>query len=381
MNNKNNLKELSSIGFSDVIGTGVTALFWFFLASLIEPDQYGEIFFYLGIASIISSVVLFASQNTITVYIAKKIRIQTTLYFISLCAAFVGSLVVILWFYRLDIGLVVFAYVINTLAIGEILGKKLFTTYSKYVLIQKFSFVLLGFSFFYLFGINGILYAIALSYLAYIIIVFRGLKNDGINFPLVKEHIGFITNNYFFSIIQIVRSQIDKIIIPAVLSFTILGNYALALQIMAILIMFPSIIYKYILPYDASGQSNKKIKLLTIIISIFLSISGIILAPTLIPIILPEYTESILAIQIMSVVVIPTAVTSILTSKLLGMENSRHVLISRLISLILICPGMVILGTTFEIIGIAWAYVIANTASAISLGISSYFIDVKNKKN
>ena len=45
MNNKNNLKELSSIGFSDVIGTGVTALFWFFLASLIEPDQYGEIFF------------------------------------------------------------------------------------------------------------------------------------------------------------------------------------------------------------------------------------------------------------------------------------------------------------------------------------------------
>ena len=102
---------------------------------------------------------------------------------------------------------------------------------------------------------------------------------------------------------------------------------------------------------------------------------------SLIPIILPEYTESILAIQIMSVVVIPTAVTSILTSKLLGMENSRHVLISRLVSLILICPGMVILGTTFEIIGIAWAYVIANTASAISLGISSYFIDVKNKKN
>ena len=249
------------------------------------------------------------------------------------------------------------------------------------MLIQKFSFVLLGISFFYLFGINGILYAIALSYLAYIIIIFRGLKNDRINFPLVKEHIGFITNNYFFSIIQIVRSQIDKIIIPAVLSFTILGNYALALQIMAILIMFPNIIYKYILPYDASGQSNKKIKLLTIIVSILLSISGIVLAPTLIPIILPEYTESILAIQIMSVVVIPTAVTSILTSKLLGMENSRHVLVSRLISLILICPGMVILGTTFEIIGIAWAYVIANTASAISLGISSYFIDVKNKKN
>ena len=193
MNPKKNLKELSSIGFSDIIGTGVTALFWFYLASLTNPDQYGEIFFYLGIASIVSSIVLFAGQNTITVYIAKKIKIQTTLYFISLSAAFVGSLIIIFWFYRLDVGLVIVGYVINTLAISEILGKKLFTTYSKYVLLQKFSFVLLGISFFYVFGIDGILYAIALSYSAYVIIIFRVVKNDGINFPLVKEHIGFIT--------------------------------------------------------------------------------------------------------------------------------------------------------------------------------------------
>ena len=181
MNPKKNLKELSAIGFSDIIGTGVTALFWFYLASLINPDQYGEIFFYLGIASIISSAVLFAGQNTITVYIAKKIRVQTTLYFISLSAAFVGSLVVIIWFYRLDVGFVVVAYVINTLAIGEILGKKLFTTYSKYVLLQKFSFVMVGVVFFYLFGIDGILYAIALSYSGYIIIIFRGFRNDKLN--------------------------------------------------------------------------------------------------------------------------------------------------------------------------------------------------------
>ena len=86
MDTKNNLKELSAIGLSDIIGTGITALFWFYLASLIKPEQYGEIFFYLGIASIVSSAVLFAGQNTITVYIAKKIRVQTTLYFISLSA-------------------------------------------------------------------------------------------------------------------------------------------------------------------------------------------------------------------------------------------------------------------------------------------------------
>jgi len=90
MNSKNNLKQLSAIGFSDIIGTGITAIFWFYLASLTDPEQFGEMFFYIGIATIVSSIVLFASQNTITVYTAKKIKIQSTLYFISLLAGFFG---------------------------------------------------------------------------------------------------------------------------------------------------------------------------------------------------------------------------------------------------------------------------------------------------
>ena len=84
---------------------------------------------------------------------------------------------------------------------------------------------------------------------------------------------------------------------------------------MAVLIIFPNIIYKYILPYDASGESNKQIKLFTVLISIALSAFGIIISPILIPILLPEYIESVNAIQIMSIVVIPTSITFILTSK------------------------------------------------------------------
>jgi O-antigen/teichoic acid export membrane protein len=150
---------------------------------------------------------------------------------------------------------------------------------------------------------------------------------------------------------------------------------------MAALQLFPNIVFKYILPYDATGQSNKKIKLFTILISVVISISGIILAPIIIPEFLPKYVESINAVQIMSVVVIPTSITFIITSKLLGMENSRHVLISRLIGLIIICPGMIVLGMMFEIIGVAVAYVVANTASSISLVISNYVLNTKTHQN
>ncbi len=377
MTSKKNLKELSSIGFSDILGTGITSVFWFFIASLIEPEKYGEIFFFIGIATIVSSVVLFAGQNTITVYVAKNIRIQSSLYLISLLASFGGSLVLIFWFYRLDIGLLVIGYVINALAIGEILGKKLFSVYSKYILLQKFSFVLFGLSLFYIFGPEGILYSLAISYFVFIIIILKGLQSDPWNFPLVKEHIGFIVNTYFFKIIQIIRSQIDKLIIPLILSYTVLGNYALALQIMAVLQLFPNIIFKFILPSDATGQSNKKIKLLTISISVIISILGILLAPIIIPQFLPDYIESINAIQIMSVVVVPTSVTLIVTSKFLGMENSTHVLISRILGLVVICPTMIILGMMFEITGVAIAYLLANTSSSVYLIISNFLVNSK----
>ena len=136
MNSNNRLKGLSSIALSDIIGTSATAFFWFFLASLITPEEYGEIFFYLGIVSIISSVVLLANQNTITVFIAKKIELQKTLYTITLISTFIASLILIFWFYRIDIIFVLVGYVINTLALGELLGRKSFNSYKIWTMLD-----------------------------------------------------------------------------------------------------------------------------------------------------------------------------------------------------------------------------------------------------
>ena len=169
----------------------------------------------------------------------------------------------------------------------------------------------------------------------FVIQVFRGISIESVNFSLFRNHIGFITNNYAFTIIQISKTQIDKLIIPGILGFTILGNYALALQIISVILIIPNIVFKFILPYDASGESNKKIKFLTIIISICLSVTGIVLSPILVPIIFPDYNDSIIAIQIMSATAVPSSIMLIFTSKFLGMEKSRYILISKLIEYVL----------------------------------------------
>jgi len=374
---KINFKGLTAIGVSETIGTSATALFWFFLASIIPPDQYGEIFFYLGIASIASSAVLFANKNTIIVYISKNIQLQNTLYIITLGGTFVASLVVMIVFFRIDVGFVLVAYVFNSLALGELLGKKSFSFHSKNVLLQKFLVVILGVSFFYIFGVDGILYAIGLSYSSYLILVFKSLNRTPLNFPLLKQHIGFVSNNYSVGLLQITKSQIDKLIIPMIISFSILGHYALAIQILTAMNLFSNIIFKFILPYDASGEPNTRIKFLTIIISVIISILGISLTPIVLPILFPAYIDAILAIQIMSITVIPTSITFIFTSQFLGMEKSRYVMLSKFFSMMIISVGMIILGSLYGMQGLAISYLVANSADAISLVILNQY--EKNK--
>ena len=366
------IRGFASVGIADIIGTGITAFFWFFIATLMNPEEYGEIFFILGIATMVASFANLAHQNSIVVYVAKKIKIQSTLYFISLCSAVASSIILMIIFYRIEPGLLVLGFVINTLAIGELLGRKSFVSYSKYFLLQKILTVTLGITFFYTFGPEGILYAIAISYSGFIVQVIRGLKDSPIDFSYVKPRIEFIANNYFVGILGVLRNHIDKVIIPTILNFSVLGNFALAEQVITALMVLPAIVFKLTVPQDASGESTVKIKKFTIIASVGFTLIGVFLAPILIPIFFPSYVDAISAIQILSFSIIPTTITFMLTSKFLGLEKNRYILVGRILNLVILVPGMILLGLNYEINGIAIAWLIAHSVEMLLL--SSIFL-------
>ena len=368
------IKDIGTIGGADIFGNLMSAGFWFYLASQIEPSSYGEINWFLGIAGMFSSFALFGTTNTLTVYTAKKIQIQSTLNFISILASFVLSLIVILAFpsfYSIDIGIILIAYVVNALAIGDLLGKKQFQNYSKYIILQKGLTLAVGLSFFYLFGYEAIIFALAITYVLYfkrIISIFKEVK---INFNLIKPRIGFITNNYLMSILAIASGQIDKIIVAPMLGFAILGNYSLAIQAINIMLISSSVFYKYLLPQEATGVKNKNAKILIIFISVLISILGIFGAPILIDEFFPKFSGSVIAIKIMSIVVIPTTISLILESELLGKEKSKNVIIGNGVLLGSLIFGMLTLGNLFGIEGVAYSFVIANVAKM------SYYVCVK----
>ena len=160
--------------------------FGFYIATLLTPEQYGELFFVLGIAGTASLISLFGTENTLTVYVAKNVKIQATLYFLSLIIGIISSLIIIIFFYRIDATLVLIGYIINSLAIGSLLGKKQFSSYAKYILIQKILTLVLGLTFYYAFGVDGILYALALSYSFFIIRIYKEFRSSKIDFSLLK---------------------------------------------------------------------------------------------------------------------------------------------------------------------------------------------------
>jgi len=361
------LKDIGSIGIADVLGSGITAIFWFVIAALLMPKEYGEIQYFISIAGIAYTISLIGTGEVMSVYTAKKIQLQSTLLSVSLIAGTISSIIILILFSKVDVSFLLIAYIINDLSLGYLLGKKLFSKYAKYVFTQKSLTFGIGILFYFMFGTDGIIFGIMLSYIHFLIMVLHILKSTKINFSLLKSRIGFVGNNYFIRITGIAKNNLDKIIIAPIIGFESLGNYALALQAYAVFMMFSHVVYKYILPHDSVGEITTRIKIIALCSSILIALLGVTITPLILPIVFPEYIEAVIAIQIISLAVIPSTITLILTSKLLGAENSKILLTTRIIFAVTITALIIILTPTFGIIGTTSAFVIAAVLQAVIL--------------
>ena len=132
-----------------------------------HPIQY-----FISIAGLAYTISLVGTQSVITIYTAKKVELQSTLTTISLIIGAVSGGIVFLFFAKVEISFLVIAFMLNDIGLGYILGKKFFVSYSKYFLLQKSFTFLLGILFYFIFGPEGIIFGIVLSYVHFIIINF-----------------------------------------------------------------------------------------------------------------------------------------------------------------------------------------------------------------
>ena len=360
-------KGLLSIGFADIVGSAISGLFWLYIASQVNPDVFGELIYFISIAGLAQLVSLIGSSNALTVYTAKNVKIQSTLFLISLLATAISLATITIFYNRIDAGLLAVGFVLFSLVNSVILGNKLFVKYSKLVLSQKILTLILGLGLYFVFDVYGIIYGLALSYIPHLIIFVKEFSRTKIDFTLLKTRRGFIINNYVMNLTAGLGGTVDKLIIAPVLGFALLGNYSLAAQMLTMMMMFSAVVYKYLLPMDASGESNKKIRQIALVISIIIAILGVTILPNVIDWLFPKFIDAKDAIQIMSLGVVPGTISILYGSKFLGMEKSKIVMITKLVSLGIVIGGFLYFGPIYGTVGLAWIIVTALTWESIFL--------------
>ena len=360
-------KGLLSIGFADIVGSAISGLFWLYIASQVNPDVFGELIYFISIAGLAQLVSLIGSSNALTVYTAKNVKIQSTLFLISLLATAISLATITIFYNRIDAGLLAVGFVLFSLVNSVILGNKLFVKYSKLVLSQKILTLILGLGLYFVFDVYGIIYGLALSYIPHLVIFVKEFSRTKIDFTLLKTRRGFIINNYVMNLTAGLGGTVDKLIIAPVLGFALLGNYSLAAQMLTMMMMFSAVVYKYLLPLDASGESNKKIRQIALVISIIIATLGVTILPNVIDWLFPKFIDAKDAIQIMSLGVVPGTVSILYGSKFLGMEKSKIVMIPKLVSLGIVIGGFLYFGPIYGTVGLAWIIVTALTWESIFL--------------
>jgi O-antigen/teichoic acid export membrane protein len=263
--------------------------------------------------------------------------------------------------------LYVIGFVTFTLITSDLLGRKQYKNYAKYLISQKIILIILSVGLYHLIGITGVILGIAISFLPYSFVIYKEFKNTKIDFSLIRSRAKFITNSFANDLTSTFGGYLDKLIVAPMLGFALLGNYQLGIQFMLVFEIVPVMFYHYLLPKDARDESNTNLKKVIMLISVALCILAIILSPVVMPILFPEFTEAVPVIQILSIAIIPFTAATILNSKFLGMEKTKFVLTGSIILISVQIPSIIGLAVLYGINGAAVGILLGNTCQAIYL--------------
>tara|TARA_B100001105_G_scaffold55252_1_gene42002 strand:- start:125 stop:523 length:399 start_codon:yes stop_codon:yes gene_type:complete len=130
---------------------------------------------------------------------------------------------------------------------------------------------------------------------------------------------------------------------------------------------------------DSSGKNTKNLKKISILVSIALAAFGIVVLPIIIPVLFPKFIDTIIAIQIVSVAVIPATIGIFYESKLLALEKGKFPIIGKSIGIIIVVVGFLTLGPIYGMIGLAVTVVVSGLLETIFVIIASKTINYKEK--
>ena len=213
-------KDLSSIGIANLVGTGLLSIFWLVLASLMDAEQYGEINYFIAIASVASTISFLGAKNTLMVFSAKNIKVQSPILIVTTITSVISALILFALFSNIAISIYVVGFVIFNHLLYETLGKKLYPSFAKYFLIQRILLIGFALGLYFLIGPMGVVLGYALSFFLFIFKRYKKYQISKKEFSLLREKISFMRNNYGSSILSVLSVYIDKLIVAPLFGYS-----------------------------------------------------------------------------------------------------------------------------------------------------------------
>lgn len=361
----NKIKDLFSLSSANLISSLIYGLFWIFLASVFTNEEYGELGFFMSVANLGSGIALLGLGGTILVYEAKKENVFPVSFVIVLISSTVVSIASFVLTQNILASLLLFGMTIFFVILNALNAKQRYRDYSIYLILRAIITIVLSFILFQFFGIYGIL----LGYFIATFIIIKELrsllKNKKISFSILRSKFNFTAFSFGNRVSQVLLMYGDKILIGSIFGFSMLGNYYFAFQVFMLLDNIPRSISQYLVPQEAEGKKNKKLKITSIIAASIISVIAIILAPIGIMALFPQYQDSIFPIQILSVAIIPLSISGIQQAEFFGRENSKFVLMGSIFQSVLYLVLIVLLGSNYGLLGIAIGFLISAIAITI----------------
>ena len=373
---KNILKyvDLGSVGFANGISVILGGFFWLYLATILETEGYGQLSYILAFAGTAIVVSNLGSHITITVNTSKTGIIQPSLYILPIIVSIISSTLLFLINQSPFVIIYVVGSVITTLYLYTLLGLKSYKKYASAIIIEEILEIILAVSLYNILGIDGIILGIGIAHLIFAYPLYQYFKNNKINIPIIKSTKNLSLHSYSLFLSRTFALVSDKIIILPLVGYTAVGNYHLAMQILLLMNVIPLAVYQYILPHESTGKNNTKLKKFTILISIILSILGFFIVPNFISYFLPKFGSTIEILPTISLAIVPMTITLMYISKFLGVEKSKHVLISSILFTICYFVGIQFIIPEIGIIGAAYSIVLSYTLQSIYLIIANKIV-------
>lgn len=361
MTESNSIKNFSFVGIGRLITMGLTAIFYLVIAALLEPDVYGKLNVIVALAGTFSIISLFGLNLSFQVYSAKE-EMEISKQIITLFVIATTAAALILVVFDPLASLLCLSLSFFTMTQSYLLGLSQYKKYMIFSILKSIAFFVIPLLLFFVFDIYGIVFGMVIGNFIGSIPFFTKIKIKSV-FGL-RNYYRVLIHNFGVQSGSQLPLMVDKLMIAPFFGLFVVGVYQFNLQIMMALGILPGILGQYLISEESKGIGHRKLSLLVIIASILLVLISIVLAPILVPIFYPKYSDGIESLQIMVISVIPQSIGIIYGAKLLAKESTKvgYLAVVTVGSLLIL---LAVLGQWYELKGLALAVLISMSAGTL----------------